>query len=113
MTWVTDGSGTKWVEFRRRKRRKPGRALKFGNVQVGDQLVRAHSRPASISPRYNMPVHYLVTDRWFDPVKGEDDPIKGQMVGLAQIDERGVPGTRSARTVRGLGRQTYEYAGRG
>ena len=110
MTWITDREGTKWVELPRRKRRNPRRALKFGNVEVGDQLVHAHSLPGDMNPRYNMPVYYLVTDRWFDPVKGEDDPIKGQMVGLAQIDARGIPGSKSATTVRGLASQQYEYA---
>lgn len=106
MGWITDENGTRWVPAPARKRRKPGRALKFGEVEVGDQLVQ-RPKPGS---RYGLPVYYLVTDRWFDPVRGQDDPVKGQMVGLASITSSGVPGSKISTTVRGLASQQYEYA---
>lgn len=58
-----------------------------------------------------IPVYYVVTDLWFDPVAGQDDETAGRMVGLRQIGADGEPsGRKSATTLRGLASQQYHYA---
>lgn len=107
MTWITDSGGTRWVEPVPRKRRKPGRALRFANLEVGQQLMR---RPKANWYR-KIPQYYLVTDRWFDPVAGQTDPVAGQMVALCDIKSNGELSKRkSGTTLRGLASQQYEYA---
>lgn len=107
MTWITDNSGTRWVEPIPRKRRKPARALRFADLEVGQQLMR---RPKADWYR-KIPQYYLVTDRWFDPVAGQTDPVAGQMVALCIIKSDGeTSGRKSGTTLRGLASQQYEYA---
>jgi hypothetical protein len=61
--------------------------------------------------RRKIPMYFIVTDLWFDPVAGQEDPIKGQMVGFQQLGPDGEPrGTKSATPIRGLASQQYEYA---
>jgi hypothetical protein len=55
-------------------------------------------------------VYYLVTDLWFDPVAGQNDPIRGQMVGFAQVKADGSITRKSSTTLRGLASQQYAYA---
>jgi len=107
MTWITDDSGTRWVDVPQPKRRKPGRILRFANIKVGDQLV--------LKPKANwylgLPIHSIVTDLWDDPVDGQHDPIKGKFVGLRQIDGDGELRHRKSKIkLRGLASQGYEYA---
>jgi hypothetical protein len=109
MTWITDKDGTRWVAITsQRKSRRPGRALKFGNVAVGDQLmVTSHDAWRNGRPHT---VYYIVTDLWFDPVKGQEDAVAGQMVGYSQIANNGVLTHKSATTVRGLASQQFQVA---
>jgi hypothetical protein len=107
MTWIVDGNGTRWVEVPQRKRRKSPRALRFANIKVGDQLM--------LKPKPNwhrgIPHYIIVTDLWFDPVAGQEDPVAGQMVGYSQITMSGdVRPRKSSTTIRGLASQQYVYA---
>lgn len=99
MTWITDNTGTRWAEPVERKRRKTPRALRFADVKVGDQLMRKGYHGGMI--------YCVVTDLWFDPVQGESDPLKGSMVGYAQIDQRGELRRKSSTTIRGLASQQF------
>jgi hypothetical protein len=110
MTWITDGTGTRWVDPLPRKRRVPGRALRFAGVKAGDQLARRW--PISMNARVAV-WHYLVTDLWFDPVAGQRDETAGRMVAIQRIDWRtGEPVDRKeAHTLRGLAMQGFRYAG--
>lgn len=107
MTWITDSNGTRWVEPVKRKERKPPRALRFADVKVGDQIMHAVESKRivnGVEVPYMRGVHYyVVTDLWDDPVEGQSDPLKGKMVGYAQIDDRGeVSNRKSKTTIRGL-----------
>ena len=107
MTWITDSSGTKWGEPIRRKRRKSPRALRFKALAVGDQSM-LKPRQHSI---WGQTIYYLVTDLWFDPVRGYDDAVKGLMVGFQQIGLDGIPwNSKSSTPIRGLASQQYAYA---
>jgi len=107
MTWITDDTGTRWVEYPARKQRNAPRALRFADLKVGDQLVQ---KPNGGWYRA-IPIYYQVTDLWFDPVAGQTDPIKGQMVGYDQIGTNGeLRGAKRATTIRGLASQQFEYA---
>lgn len=96
-----------------RPRRKPPRALKFAEVQVGDQVMQASSLDWPGMPpewqRKNVR-YYLITDMWSDPVAGQYDPVKGQMIGLARIREDGSLEPKTSTTIRGLASQQYDYA---
>lgn len=101
------GDGTKWAPIQQKARRKPGRALRFAGVKPGDQLM--------LKPLENwyrkVPLYYIVTDRWFDPVAGQIDPVAGEMVGYRQVGEDGEPRSlKSATTLRGLASQQFLYA---
>lgn len=106
MTLITDGSGTRWVEVPQKKRRGSPRALKFAAIKVGDQIMQ---KPRESFYR-KIPVYYVVTDLWFDPVAGQRDATAGQMVGYAQIREDGSVWTKSKTTLRGLASQQFDYA---
>lgn len=105
-TQIFDENGSRWVDVHEPKRRKPARALKFGGVKVGDQLMR---RPRG-DWLEKFTSYFIVTDRWFDPVKGDVDPIKGEMVGYSRISPKGTLCRKEATTVRGLATQQFEYA---
>lgn len=106
MTWIIDGSGTHWVEVPQPKRRKPPRALKFAEVKVGDQLMM---KPRDSWYR-GLAIYCLITDMWFDPVEGQDDPLKGSMIGYAHIKEDGSLSRKSSTTIRGLASQQFDFA---
>lgn len=112
MTWITDDSGTRWVQLPLRKRRKSPRALRFADLKVGDQLMRHFNMPMSATGAARITWYYIVTDLWFDPVAGQDDEIAGKMVGIRMLDQR----TGEARehkephTLRGLASQGFQYS---
>lgn len=121
MTWITDNRGTRWVETTPRKRRKPPRAIRFANIQVGEQLMKVwkskgwrggkdnpSAPPVDLSQSTE---YYIVTDLWFDPVAGQDDPLKGAMVGIARIQPNGsIAKRKEPHTKRGLASQQFHYA---
>ena len=107
MTWITDDGGTRWVEVPQKKRRSSPRARKFAEIKIGDQLML---KPAGTWYR-KVAMYYVVTDLWFDPVLGQDDALKGSMVGYQQIAQTGEPRHRkSSTTIRGLASQQFDYA---
>lgn len=110
ITW--DESGGRWTEVPPRKRRKPSRAVRFADIKVGDQLKRPEAAYLIAGDR-TLVRYYVVTDLWFDPVAGQDDPIAGQMVAIRRIDPRtGEPIQRKQpHTRRGLAMQGFHYAG--
>ena len=124
MTWIYDDSGRRWVEPTPRKRRKPPAPRRFADLKVGDQLMQTsetHSLKRALSANeewvktayQSSTAYFIVTDRWFDPVRGQDDPIAGQMVGYAQINARGGVSThKSSMPIRGFASQRFEYADR-
>ncbi len=107
MTWITDNTGTRWVEMKERPRRKSPRALRFADLKVGDQLVLS---PAEHwYPR--VPMYFVVTDLWFDPVAGEQDDTAGRMVAIKHVGRDGEPTDgKRPHTLRGLASQGYHYA---
>ena len=106
MTWIVDGSGTRWVDVPRPKRRKSPRALRFADIEVGRQLVQ---RPGK-NWYHHIPVYFIVTDIWFDPVEGQKDPVAGKMIGIARIAPDGeVHPRKSKYPVRGLASQGFHY----
>jgi hypothetical protein len=54
--------------------------------------------------------YYIVTDLWFDPVAGQDDPIAGEMVAISHINEAGIWRRKQPHTKRGLASQGFHYA---
>lgn len=92
MTWITDNSGTRWVEVPQRKRRKPRTGGRFSELSIGDQLVQRtpYTRIRPHEPERAPYEQYVqVTDLWFDPVAGQDNEWRGQMVGVAAINING------------------------
>lgn len=103
-TKIVDSSGTRWVKHEPRKRRKPGRALRFAEIKVGDELVCVHEAYVPSRDRF------VVTDLWFDPVAGERDETAGQMVAIRWMRDGQPVGTKRPHTRRGLAMQGYHYA---
>lgn len=105
MTWITDDTGRRWVEPTPRKTRKPAQPRRFANLKVGDQIMQKGKRFDTGRP---YKVYYLVTDIWFDPVRGQRDPVAGTMVGFCQINQDGTPWKRkSSMPIRGLAPQGF------
>jgi hypothetical protein len=110
VTIIVDNTGTRWVETPERKRRRPARALRFAGLKVGDQLKSTwFEGTASIGRSEH---YWVVTDLWFDPVKGEKHEVAGQMVAIRHLDPRtGEPiFGKQAHTLRGLASQGFHYA---
>jgi len=111
MTWFTDGSGTRWVDDPQpKKRRASPRALRFAELAVGDQLMHEHSGFAIGTNRVRQVFYYVVTDLWFDPVRGQRDPVAGEMVAIRMLNRNtGEPhGGKHAHTRRGLASQGFQ-----
>lgn len=121
---ITDNTGTRWVDTPPRKRRKPARALRFGEIKVGDQLMRVYTTKGWRGGKDDMngPAielskdtwYYIVTDLWFDPVAGQRDPEAGNMVGIQHLDRVTAKpiGRKEARSRRGLASNGFTYADR-
>jgi hypothetical protein len=98
---------TEFFEVPQRPHRKPGRALRFAEIKVGDQLVLG----PSAGWWRQIPWYYVVTDLWFDPVRGQDDETAGRMVAIARIGPTGeIQGHKTPHTLRGLASNGYRYA---
>jgi len=127
VTWIVDGTGRHWVDEKPRVKRKRGRG-RFADVKVGDQLMQRvigrwdqFPKPADGVANDPAPIRHerdygwcyaVVTDIWFDPVAGQDDPIKGEMIAI-QVLRQGLPlGGKRAHTVRGLASNQWQYADR-
>lgn len=92
MTWITDDTGTRWVASPQRKRRSPPKQGRFSNLAVNDQLECPDPMyRGSASTRKAPSLFYLVTDLWFDPVKGQANDFSGQMAAVLRIGSDGNP----------------------
>jgi hypothetical protein len=98
---------TRWIDCTDIKSpRKSPRALRFSKLKVGDQLVLHPSK----NWYRGIPQYAVVTDMWVDPVAGQDDKLKGSMVGYAHVKSDGSIGHKTSTTIRGLASQRYQYA---
>lgn len=134
MTWITDGTGTYWVEPPLKVRRRAPRALRFADLRPGAILIhrsksvmthfeerdrfQAKGRDlpfanddakevTTVTPTVGLA---LCTDRWFDPVAGQEDRLKGEMAGIRMISNHGLVGSKWPHTLRGLASQGYHWA---
>lgn len=111
-----------WVDVTKPKRapRKPGKR-RFENIKVGDQLVRTtevkgwrggkDDFKGPPTPLSKTTWYYLVTDLWFDPVRGHDNRESGEMVAIQRIRETGEPwGGKQGHSIRGLASNGFQYA---
>lgn len=128
MTWIIDESGRRWVDPPPpRVKRKRGRG-RFSEIKVGDQIMQriisrwdTYGKPPPGVANDPAPVRHekdhgyayaIVTDIWFDPVAGQSDPLKGEMIGIQPL-RQGIPiGDKRAHTIRGLASNKWEYADR-
>lgn len=123
--YMPDGS-VRDVHYPRREKRKRG-AGRFSEVKVGDQLMQrvisrwgtyeknpdAANDPAMVEHVKDCGFAYaIVTDLWFDPVKGETDPISGQMVAIRHLRQGREFGSKNPHTIRGLASNGWQYADR-
>lgn len=105
MTWITDENGRRWVPHVPRKARKPAQPRRFANLKVGDQIMQKGTGFINGRP---YKVYYVVTDIWFDPVRGQRDPVAGTMVGYCVLKEDGTPWQRKlSMPIRGLASQRF------
>lgn len=127
MTLVRLPDGTsRSVHNPRREKRKRG-AGRFAEIKVGDQIMqrvvsrwdtvalddRAANDAAWIKHERDHGFSYaIVTDLWFDPVKGETDPVAGQMVAVQHLRQGKPVMSKRAHTVRGLASNGFVYADR-
>lgn len=108
------------------QKRRRGRG-RFADIKVGDQLQQRsigrwdtmlHDERAANDAgwqRHERDYGYIyaqVTDLWFDPVAGEDDPIRGEMVGIVHLHQGQPRGGKRAHTIRGLASNGWQYAER-
>lgn len=122
---MPDGS-VREVHYPRREKRKRGAGW-FAEVKVGDQLMQrvisrwstygkdanAANDPAATEHVKDCGLAYaIVTDLWFDPVKGEEDPISGQMVAIRHLRQGRELGSKNPHTIRGLASNGWQYADR-
>lgn len=121
----SDGGRPYFVQAERRKRRQTPRALRFGEVKPGDVLIHSLKvrseqfvQPfiegtANDNRRLQVVTHHgaaIVTHRWFDPVWGQDDPLRGNFVGIAYVGAQGLYSNLRQHSIRGLASQGYNYA---
>lgn len=93
-------------DARPEKVRRPSKR-RFEEVKVGDQLVL----PPAPDWHRGVPWYFVVTDVWFDPVAGQDNPQSGEMVGVQRLGPAGDPvGSKASHSIRGLASQRYRYA---
>lgn len=109
MTWIYDDTGRYWMDPPPIKKRAKPKGRRFADVKVGDQLMQAN--PSHDGKRQYPTIYSLVTDAWFDPVRGEDDEEKGHLFAVQQLGADGQPrGRKAAFTRFGLASQGYQYA---
>lgn len=108
-----------WVDVTKSKRppRKAARR-RFENIKVGDQLMRRYvskwtgSRNGQKAEGSNETVwYYIVTDLWFDPVRGNEKRDSGEMVAIQRLRENGEPVShKEGHSIRGLAANSFQYA---
>lgn len=123
MTWITDGSGTRWVPQQTRKRRAPSVPKRFANLKAGDILIHRTKVRSTFHPRLGAIVaaneeeeitthsgFALCLYRWRDPVAGHRDHWAGEMAGVVSLGSHGWLDSPWAHTLRGLASQGYHMA---
>lgn len=130
MTWITDQDGRRWVDQPVRKRRKSPRAMRFAYLKVGDVLTHSSKCVSMRYERTDRPEGVIFAnddhtevyttqfavgfaiceDRWFDPVAGQDDPVKGEMASVRPLSATGRSPYKQGHTLRGLASQGFNYA---
>lgn len=112
----------RWIDVTKPKRpprKEPKR--RFENIKVGDQLMRewiqqgwrggrddTKQPPVKLS---SQTWYYIVTDLWFDPVKGDEKPRLGEMVAIQRLGQKGEPiGRKIGHSKTGLASNAYRYA---
>lgn len=117
MTLIVDDNGTRWVELPKRKRRAKAKRGRFSEIDVGDQLVQCRSFSGTVltdgTVRRHAPttIYAIVTDLWFDPVRGDENAWSGQMVGIRMLDARGETiGPKRAHSRSALASEGYHKA---
>ncbi|HET99457.1 MAG TPA: hypothetical protein ENH89_03610, partial [Aurantimonas coralicida] len=96
---------------------------RFDDISIGAQLMRTYTMRGwrgGIDDTSGPPTdlsqqtwYYIVTDLWFDPVKGDTNPKKGQMVGVRRLNGHGEAfGRKQGHTRRGLASNGFHYADR-
>jgi hypothetical protein len=99
------------------------RGPRFSEIKVGDQLMVAYTTKyttvdgngGTVEGEFPREVWFwIVTDLFFDPVKGEDNPTSGSMVAIKRLDPHtGEPvGPKRSYNLRGLASNGYHYADR-
>lgn len=124
LIYPANGGHPYFVQCNPRKRRKPGRALRFAEARVGDVVLKrfqwrqeVHVPPAvpdcSIA-NDNRKTEVLagfglaiIEHRWFDPVAGEKDPTAGEMVAVRALLSNGPAASLTRHTLRGLASNGY------
>lgn len=82
---------------------------RFADLEVGQVLTNWQKKQNGEWAQHG---NYLVTDSWFNPVAGQDDPISGTMVAVALFQEKdGVVGRKWAYPIRGLASAGFHYEG--
>jgi hypothetical protein len=121
---VYDERRRRWVEPRVAKQVSVRGRGRFSNVSVGDQIMRSNvSRRelrlqrkedgiATPGERQKCFEYAIVTDIWFDPVAGQHDRLKGEMVAIQPLLDGRAHGAKRAHTVRGLATNKWQYAKR-
>lgn len=83
-------------------------AARFRDICVGAQL---EIDASSLLPGRRGMFYYVVTDMWFDPVRGQHRASGGEMVAIQRLNERGErAGRKLTHTKRGLAANGYRYA---
>jgi hypothetical protein len=110
-----------------RKRRRKPKPLRFAQISVGDILIHhrntidAIRRPRMVEVANDDPPDpiyvpaiatsfAIVTDLWFDPVLGDQEPATGQMVGLKYYIEGAARGSKWSYNRLGLARKGWHFA---
>lgn len=84
-------------------------ARRFEGIRVGDQLLQRGSVGAF--NRLYPDIYWIVTDLWFDPVRGQHKRANGEMVAVQQIGPDGKGrGRKTPHTIRGLAANGFERA---
>lgn len=123
LIYPLNGGTPYFVKQGPRKQRASPRALRFANLRVGDVLMRkVHWTETRAAPGQTiMPVansnhieeiktaqgFAICEHRWTDPVRGEHDPVAGQLVAVRWITARGLAPSLTPHTIRGLASQGY------
>lgn len=128
LIYPANGGRPYFVKVMPRKQRASPRALRFANLRVGDMLLRKvkwteihgfkpepkaallHQSTANdnrIEEIREATGFAICEHRWFDPVKGEVDPVAGQLVAVRWITNHGLSRSLVPHTIRGLASQGY------